>query len=122
MDGRLALTGGWDGVLKLWDARTGAFKTLWKGHDQTVSWAEFSPDGALVVSASYDMTVRLWKTATGECLQIWTGHTGRVNTVTFSPDGLWALSGSDDHTLRLWDVNAAVAEARIKALERAGGK
>ncbi len=103
-DGRLALSGGGDKTLRLWDVQTGECLRTLEGHDGTVYSVCFSPDGRLALSGSGDATLRLWDLQTGECLRTLEGHRSTVTSVCFSPDGRRALSGSWDHTLRLWDV------------------
>jgi WD40 repeat protein len=49
-----------DHTARLWDAHTGEQVGLFKGHDDQVYDAEFSPDGANIVTASVDKTARIW--------------------------------------------------------------
>jgi hypothetical protein len=103
-DGRTALAGGSDRVLKLWHLETGAALRTFTGH--RANSVAFSPDGGTALSGSQDGVLKLWEISSGRMLRDLTGHSGEIsrNSVAFSPDGRTALSGSKDKTLRLWDV------------------
>jgi WD40 repeat protein/serine/threonine protein kinase len=103
-DGRLALSGSYDSMLRLWEVATGGLRRTFEGHTRDVYSVSFSPDGRLALSGSRDVTLRLWEVTTGRCVRAFKGHKESINSVSFSPDGRLALSGSDDKTLRLWDV------------------
>ncbi|MRR15628.1 MAG: hypothetical protein EG826_04120 [Deltaproteobacteria bacterium] len=103
-DGRQAISGSFDHVMKLWDVASGREVRTLTGHTGKVASIVFSPDGKHVLSGSADKTVRLWDAASGKTLRTFEGHTGDVTSVALSPDGKYALSGSGDKTLKLWDV------------------
>lgn len=104
-DGKLiaAAFHGARGPISLWDVATGAV-TERRGHSDTVTDLEFSPDGKTLASAGADHSIRLWRVATGECRATLTGHRGLVWSVAFSPDGRTIASASMDHSLKLWDA------------------
>eukprot|EP00808_Paulinella_micropora_P030089 g27906.t1 len=123
-DGRLALSGSSDGMLRLWDVSQPAdFKLLatLKGHtDYVNACCCFSVDGRLALSGSGDRTLRLWdvsQPAETKLLATLEGHTDYVNACCFSPDVRLALSGSYDKTLRLWDVSQP-AEIKLLATRK----
>jgi WD40 repeat protein len=66
-DAQSILTGGFDGVARLWDRRGQELRAL-RGHTAPVVFAAFSANGRLIVTAGNDMTVRLWRADTGEAL------------------------------------------------------
>jgi mono/diheme cytochrome c family protein len=103
-DGRLALSGGQDDTVRLWDLKSGRSLQRLEGHADAVRGIAFSPDGRRALSCSDDRTVRLWDVQAGKELRRLTGHVDRVRCVAFSADGRRALSGGDDRTLRLWDA------------------
>ena len=103
-DGKLLATGDSDGVVRLWEARSGREILTCKGHTNVVESVAFSPDGEILASGSYDKIIKLWDVQTGECLKVLQGHTESVMSVTFNPDGNILASGSFDRTVRLWDI------------------
>ncbi|KAF8704283.1 WD domain, G-beta repeat, partial [Rhizoctonia solani] len=80
-----------------------------KGHTNTISSVEFSPDGLQIASSSWDGTIRIWNAQTGKMpFEPLTGHVHSVESVQFSPDGAQLVSGSWDTTLRVWDTTRGV--------------
>ncbi|KAG2599884.1 hypothetical protein PVAP13_5KG500500 [Panicum virgatum] len=128
-DGQFALSGSWDGELRLWDLSTGLTTRRFVGHDKDVLSVAFSVDNRQIVSAARDRTIKLWNTL-GECKYtiggdhgageghtgwVWNltncklrctlqGHGGYVNAVALSPDGSLCASGGKDHATLLWDL------------------
>jgi len=102
----MATTGGEDGVIVLWDLKSGRKVRQFEGHEAAVRSCPFSPAGDRLVSASYDGTVRLWDVESGKCLKIWKQHSDWVTGAAISSDGKLAISGSKDGTVRLWDLSS----------------
>lgn len=101
-DGATFVSGGQDGIVRIWDVQTGAEVTHFDGLTSRDSVA-YSPDGIRLAAASSDGTIRLWNVANRTDIAILRGHTGPVRGVAFSPDGLRLASVSDDRTVRVWD-------------------
>jgi len=53
------VSGGADGVLKVWDGQSGRETMTLKGHSARVSGVAFSGDGKWLVSAG-DRSIRVW--------------------------------------------------------------
>src|SRR5947209_12089825 len=59
-DGKMLASGGWDNLVRVWDAESGKELGRCQGHTDAVWPVLFSPDGKLLASAGRDGTVRLW--------------------------------------------------------------
>ena len=64
-DGTRIVSGGEDGVIRVWDAATGQpVGSSLTGQSGAVLSVAFSPDGHRIFSGSWDNTVRVWDAAT----------------------------------------------------------
>jgi WD40 repeat protein/murein L,D-transpeptidase YafK len=102
-DGRQAVSGGQDNVLRLWDTATGLLLRTFDAETNRINAVAFSPDSQKILMASSDK-LRLWAVAPGQTVKTMEGHTGEVTAVAFSSDGRQAISGSKDKTVKLWDM------------------
>ena len=60
-DGKTLVVGNWDGILELWDVRTGGLLSTHTGHTWWANVLKFSPDGRTLVSSSFwDGTILIW--------------------------------------------------------------
>ena len=102
------------GMVKLWDARSGAVLRTFTGHTQPVTSVVFSPDGQQLASATEVQIgevpgeIKLWDARSGTELHTLAGHKGRVSSLSFSPDGQWLASASQDKTIKLWDTRNGI--------------
>jgi WD40 repeat protein len=126
-DGKNAVSGSEDGLVRLWDMDTRKVITKWTGHTNTVRSVCWSRDGQRVVSGSFDGTVREWDVEKGETNlgPINTGHTA-VYAVVYSPDTtMIATAGYDlptpDHdtesAIKIWDSKTGKFVATLKGHE-----
>jgi eukaryotic-like serine/threonine-protein kinase len=107
----MLLTASEDGVVRVWDASSGALLRELRGHEGPVLSAAFSPDGRFIASGSMDRTVRIWRTdGAGEPL-VFRGHAGGITGVAWAPDGAEIVSASAyDATVRVWSWSGAVGQ------------
>ena len=103
-DGKTLLSGGSDGVIRVWDVPSGQLLRTLTGHTNAVYKANFSPNEKLVASSSRDLTARVWDFKTGRELQKFTGFHCSVKSIVFSPDNKLVAVVGNDGMLKLWDV------------------
>jgi len=86
-DGSQVVSGGIeDGLLYVWNVRTGERTMVLDGHHGGIQWVVISPDGKYIASLGrFDGTLRVWDAVTGEQAYI-TEKGGGLWYAAFSPD------------------------------------
>src|SRR5262249_37798453 len=123
-DGRRALSGGEDTIVRLWDLASGEVIREFRGHTEWVFSVVFSPDGKLAYSTSggrisrgwqdgRDAAIRVWDVETGREAFRMEGHRGVVRSVAVSPDGRRVVSGGRDGSVILWNAKNGVEILRF---------
>jgi len=102
-DGERLVTGGCDGVIRVWSSATGAAITQLKGHTGQVSALAISPDGRWIASGGRDKTLRLWDSHTGSEKMLESGKQ-YINGVCFGPDGASLVAGGQGKILTFRDI------------------
>jgi guanine nucleotide-binding protein subunit beta-2-like 1 protein len=106
-DGQFALSGSWDGTLRLWDLNTGTTTRAFYGHTKDVLSVAFSADNRQIVSGSRDKSINLWNTLGQRKFQITEeGHREWVSCVRFSPNLATPLivSAGWDKMVKVWNL------------------
>ncbi|OJW12373.1 MAG: hypothetical protein BGO49_21205 [Planctomycetales bacterium 71-10] len=126
-DGRRLVSGGWDGLVKLWDLRDGAatprLARVMRGKWDEVEAVAFGPDGRTIAGLGVG-----WDGAPYSAVTVWDGDArrgrvllrtpGKVDAMAFSPDGrTLATAGGESRTVTLWD--AADGSERLSLPEHA---
>ncbi len=101
-DGKMILTGSYDGKARLREVATG--KLIGKSMDQVegINAVALRPDGRHVITASARIA-QLYDSATGRPVGPPIEHLGYVTCVAFSPDGRRILTGGRDRIAQLRD-------------------
>ena len=105
-DGAQAVSGGNDGIVRVWDLAANRELASFVGHAGSVRAVAVTADGSRVVSGGDDSTVRVWDLAASCELAKLAGHAGLVHGVAVTADGARAVSGGNDGIVRVWDLAA----------------
>jgi WD40 repeat protein len=104
-DGARLLTGGADGVARLWDLGRGGDPLALRGHGAAIFRIALSADGATAATGSDDGTIKLWRTDDGRLLRTLLGHQDCLRGLGFAADGA-LVSGANDRSVRAWAAEA----------------
>ncbi|XP_068761739.1 NACHT domain- and WD repeat-containing protein 1-like [Montipora capricornis] len=102
-DGIFIITGGVDGVVRVWHTGNGKKRKTLSGHEGEINSIVVSSNGD-VVTGSQDSTVRKWSLTTEETQAVFKGHSGPILCLVMSRDHGSAISGSEDKTIKIWDL------------------
>jgi WD40 repeat protein len=105
-DGSTLVSGGYDGMVRLWDPTTGAERSPLAGFGERIFAVAVSPDGRFLATGGSAGAVRLLERKSGAVYHMLTWHDGGVTTLAFSPDGRTLASGGRDGHIRLWEVES----------------
>ncbi|MFI5720353.1 protein kinase [Nocardia sp. NPDC051750] len=122
-DGRIAVSGGRDGAVELWDTTTGRCLRTLQGHQGMVEDVRLSADARWILSSSRDGTARCWEVSTGACRHIWrvSKRALLANSVPvrFSADGKQAVIFDDSDGTQFRDLETGTLTREFR--RRPGG-
>jgi ribosome assembly protein 4 len=118
--GRQLASGGGDGMVRFWCARSNTPMFTCAGHGCPVLATAWSPDGRLFASGDQAGVVRLWDPATGkEACRPLTGHKAWVTSLAWEPLHCVTsasracellASASKDGTVRVWNARTGALQ------------
>ncbi|MFM7076374.1 MAG: WD40 repeat domain-containing protein [Planctomycetaceae bacterium] len=132
-DGRIAVSGGEDQSVRVWDTASGqATRSLGAAPAGAVAAVAASRDGALAAAVTATGSIRVWKTADGSAVLERTLPTPQADVAFLGAEALATLA--QDGTLRVWSLSPTaapdagpaqqipppVAECRVLAADPAG--
>src|SRR5262249_3184336 len=105
-DGRWAVTGGKDNLVRVWEPTDESCRRTLAGHTGPVRAVTVTPDRGLALSASEDNTVRVWDLAAGRCLAVYYAGAEVRSVSDLWPGGRFACGTVDgqSHALTLRNV------------------
>jgi WD40 repeat protein/serine/threonine protein kinase len=105
---RLASAGG-DGVVRIWNSRTGKLIREIPAHAKAACGVVFHPDGKHLASAGADGLVKVWELTTDPAVKVFEGPCdafrkfGAAYTVAFSPPDGRHLAAGSKREVKVWD-------------------
>jgi eukaryotic-like serine/threonine-protein kinase len=108
-DGRQFFTGGWDGVVRVWDAQTRIElpnRRSVQHHRSFVADMAFLPGTHQLVTAGSDRCIRLWGTELAERPVTLRGHTREIRAMAMTTNGM-IFSLSEVGTINKWSARLA---------------
>lgn len=118
-NGARIATGGEDGTIRLWDAKTGELQMTLEGHSGAVHKVKFVADARLV-SAGHDKTVRVWDATTGKQERLFDKHKAPVTTLLMSATTPMGQSADEQGQAHRWNSTTVDAIGKpIKVHSRA---
>jgi WD40 repeat protein/serine/threonine protein kinase len=93
------------GVVKIWNAITGAELHTLREHGDAVLAVAFNPGVPELASGGMDRFVRIFDTRSGKTLHTLGTHPHQINSLAFSPDGR-RLAVGGGNVVRLWDAQS----------------
>lgn len=110
-DGRLTLTGHWDGTVRLWDVAADRLLRTLEGHRGQVMNIDFDAAARHALSTGYDGTVRFWDLGTGRCLAVFpAGRDTRFSPVRLSADGRVGVWVGESGRIEVWDLRSGALQ------------
>lgn len=110
-DGRLTLTGHWDGTVRLWDVAADRLLRTLEGHRGQVMNIDFDAAARHALSTGYDGTVRFWDLDAGRCLAVFpAGRDTRFSPVRLSADGRVGVWVGESGRIEVWDLESGALQ------------
>jgi WD40 repeat protein len=114
-EGTMAISGGTDGSLMVWDLASGRAQSDLSSPDHSpISAVALSADVLTAVSGTQDGQLRIWDLSGGQQQATLSAHAGSVSSLSIADDCRTMLSGGDDGVVRAWDLASREERATLK--------
>lgn len=104
---KMVATGSQDKTAKIWDPKTLALVSVFRGHRRGIWSVRFSPVDQVLFTTSADCTMRLWSLTDSSCLKSFEGHESSILKAEFITKGMQILSAGSDGLLKLWTIKTS---------------
>ncbi len=105
-DGHYILSGGYDGIIMVWDVVSGSLMKQLKGHNEPINTVCFSSNGSHILSGGLDKTIRFWDVESGKEIRKFRVDLCVSSSVALSSEDQYVLMGGEDYFIRLWDLRS----------------
>ena len=116
-DGKWAITGSYDGFVRVWDMKSGEVRRTFESENETntIRAMTVSADGTLVATGGADSVIRLWDFHSGIEMRTFTGHRDAISGLALSRNLKLLVSSGYDSSARMWAVEQGVEIRRFDA-------
>jgi Tol biopolymer transport system component len=104
-DGESLASAGAEGLISIWNARTGRLSRTINWHRGSVNCLVFSPDGRYLASGDARGNVILWNVSSGGSVAYANDHWGWIGGLAFSPNGRYLAFGGEVSILTFWNIH-----------------
>jgi WD40 repeat protein len=108
--GKIVVTAGHDGSVKIWQAADGMLLRTLEGHQGQVLSLAVSDDGRHLLSGGRDNSIRFWDVFVPDPVSQREDHRMGVTAILVGPEGAWVATGSADKSIKI--LAAGEQEAR----------
>jgi WD40 repeat protein len=119
-DDSLVITGGGDGLAKVWSVANGQLLKNLASHSNGLFAISVSPAGDRIATGGFDNQVRLWDWPTGTEVFQASGHSGNIMSVKFFSKGQRLMTAGGD-SVRIWDLGGRRLLSSIRPPSSEGG-
>ena len=118
--GKLAVTGGKDDTVRIWETDQTTAQAVLRGHLSAVSVLALNPGGSILASGSLDGTVIFWDIKEKKLLKSSkvTGK-GSVKSLAFHPNGNILAIGGEDGSLQFRDITEMKLQFKLPRHKKA---
>lgn len=102
-DGTTVVSGGADGLIRVWDVRAGKPITTLRGHRGAINALSIRSSGKQLFSGAEDRTVKIWDLSEMAYVETLFGHGGEVTSLDAMASER-AISAGRDGTLRIYKI------------------
>ena len=114
--GKVLITAGSDGFIKIWDCKNGALLKSFKAHETEIFKVYCIEERGLLLTASGDGLIKVWNIDdTSKVFKIYKAHKGPVYSMEYLYDLKLIASGGEDEILRIWDIEKLQETHLIKS-------
>ena len=115
-------TGAKDATARMWDVKSGACRSVFRGHSGAVVGVACPPDAGWLATAGADGEVRLWNPASGSLTRTLIAEAVGASRLTSDPEGRLLVASFLDGTVVAWETATWRETGRYPHGALAGGE